>query len=171
MNGSTCVLCKEEIPRTDSLFIKYEGYPAFEQRCPLCGWFIAEPPAITVMDGAVVDRIHTREDIVEHFRKVIELGTEPVLITTDAAQDYCHGMLRRHWRFFEKHRKRLAEDHHGKYVLLFNERIYAIEDSEWAAYQRAIDDDLKKGEFYIRRCIYKHEEVPVIVRRARVNAL
>ena len=93
MTGSTCVLCKEEIPRTDSLFIDYEGHPAFEQRCSLCGWFMAEPPAITIMDGAVADGIHTREDIVAHFRKVIDLGTEPVL-TTDAAQDYCHGAFK-----------------------------------------------------------------------------
>lgn len=170
---SICVLCKEEIPKQKSLFVTYEGHPAFEQDCPLCGWFIIQAPAVKIMDVAVKDAAHRREDIVEHFRKVIELevGGEPVFITIDDAQDYCYGMFRKNWKYFEKHRRKLAKDHHGKYVILFNENVYAIEDSEWSAYQRAIDDDLKKGRFYIRRCIYKQEEVPAIIRRARVNAL
>ena len=78
--------------------------------------------------------------------------------------------IRKHWRFFEKHREELAHDHHGKFVLIYNEGIHAIADSEMAAYKRAIGDGLQRGEFYIRRCVYKREETPAIV-RARVNAL
>lgn len=78
--------------------------------------------------------------------------------------------LRKHWKVFEKNRESLAQRHHGKYVIIYNEGIYGIEDSEIAAYKRALNDGLKRGDFYLRRCIFKHEEVPAIV-RARVNAL
>ena len=171
--NSICVLCKKEIPKQKSLFVAYEGHPAFEQDCPFCGWYIIQAPAVKIMDVAVQDGTHRREDIVDYFRKVIERdsGGEPVFITIDDVQDYCYGMFRKNWKYFEKHRGKLAADHHGKYVILFNENVYAIEDTEWSAYQRAINDELESGRFYIRRCIHKQEETPAIVRRARVNAL
>lgn len=170
---SICVLCKEKISKQKSLFVAHDGHPAFEQDCPLCGWFTIQAPAVKIMDVAVKDGTHRRKDVVGYFRKMIERdsGGEPAFITIDDVQDYCYGMFRKNWKYFEKHRRKLARDHHGKYVIVFNENVYAIEDSEWSAYQRAIDDDLKNGRFYIRRCIHKQEETPAIVRRARVNAL
>ena len=82
------------------------------------------------------------------------------------------GSLRRQWEFFESKRNRLAQRYHGKFVIIFNEKIHAVEDSEIAAHKRARNDGLmgQGGRLYIRRCIFKNEEVPAVV-RTPVNAL
>ena len=76
------------------------------------------------------------------------------------------GRFRRQWEFFESKRSRLARRYHGKFVIIFNEKIHAVEDSEIAAHKRARNDGLmgQGGRLYIRRCIFKNEEVPTVVR-------
>ena len=84
-----------------------------------------------------------------------------------------YNRLRKQWKYFERRRNSLAEKHHGKFVIIFNEKIHAFEDSEIAAHRRAKKDGLtsrSQGQLYIRRCIYKDEEVPAVV-RTRVHAL
>jgi len=90
---AVCVLCKRAIDVRDSGRIEINGGPAYRQLCPSCGWFIAEPPAIAILDGAVKDGVRTREDIVQHFAQIIGIEnreSNPAVITSDAAQAYCY---------------------------------------------------------------------------------
>ncbi len=90
---SVCVLCKQDIDGSDSGLTEVNGGPAYKQLCRSCGWFVAEAPAITILDGAVKDEVRTREDILEHFRRRIAVDNKDsnaAIITTDDAQAYCY---------------------------------------------------------------------------------
>ena len=88
-----CVLCKRELSPDDPSGT--ESVTAYVQRCPSCGYFVAEAPAVRILDGAVKEGIRTREEIVGHFSRFISseksAGRSRARITDAAAQSYCYG--------------------------------------------------------------------------------
>ncbi len=85
-----CVLCETEIDGSDAGRTDNNGHPAYEQRCPSCGWFVMEAPASTILKVAEADGARTRKNIVDHFREIIRKADKPAIITHDDAQAYCY---------------------------------------------------------------------------------
>ena len=67
---------------------------AVEQRCQSCGWFVAEIPAICILNNAVADGVRTRQIVIERYRRIIAAKNrygKPAIITEDDAQAYFYG--------------------------------------------------------------------------------
>ena len=85
-----CVLCKRHIAPWHGGRTEHGGHPAYNQCCPSCGSFVAEAPAICILDRACEDEARTREQIVEHFSWFIsseKLAGRVAIITADHAQN------------------------------------------------------------------------------------
>jgi hypothetical protein len=60
--------------------------------------------------------------------------------------------------FFRKHQDELAKKHHGKFVLIHDESIDGVYDSELEAYTVA-KQAYAPGTFLIRECLLPDEEM------------
>ena len=66
-------------------------------------------------------------------------------------------MLGKQIAYFKKHQKRLAREHHRKYVLIHDDSVIDVFESEIDAYVTA-RNRYKAGTFLIRQCLNPEEE-------------
>lgn len=64
-------------------------------------------------------------------------------------------------RYFKVHQPELAEEHHGKFVLIHGESLKGFFDSELKAYTTA-KRSYEAGTFLIRKCLKSEEESPQV---------
>lgn len=65
--------------------------------------------------------------------------------------------------FFKRHRNELVRKHHGKYVVICNEKVVVVRASEAHAYADAVrDHKLEPGQFSVHRCIPEDEDLPAV---------
>ena len=70
-------------------------------------------------------------------------------------------------RIYEARRDEFASEHHGETVVIHGEDYVRFYDDELTAYIESVEL-FEKGSFILKKCIFPHEERPVILRsRAR----
>jgi len=65
--------------------------------------------------------------------------------------------LDKEYQFFEKNRKNLIKQYPDKFVIVKNQKIAGVYNTEESAYQHAIKSH-KLGTFLIQQCIKEKEE-------------
>ena len=63
--------------------------------------------------------------------------------------------------YFREHQSWLAEQHHGKVVVIHGETVVGFFDSDAEAYAAAVKEH-NPGSFLIRRCLRLEEETPQV---------
>lgn len=83
-----CVICKQRIiPPSDSK--RGLTGTTYVQWCPSCGNFEIADAAVCILDDAVGQKRRTRQEVVDHFSKIIKGANrsgKTALITDDDAQ-------------------------------------------------------------------------------------
>ena len=88
---ANCVICKRSIHAANA---GREG-AKYTQRCPCCGNFTIDAPAVTILDAAVEQGRRTRQEVVDHFAKIIKAENQRsgriAVVTDDDAQAFGFG--------------------------------------------------------------------------------
>lgn len=88
---ANCVICKRSI-HTANAGLEDAKYM---QRCPSCGNFKIDAPAVTILDAAVEQGRRTRQEVVDHFAKIIKAENQRLgriaVVTDDDAQAFGFG--------------------------------------------------------------------------------
>ena len=94
---------------------------------------------------------------VQMQERLVRTPSTPAVLTSDVSR--FSDTLKRQLAYFKAHQERLAEEHHGKTVLIRDENVIGFFDSDAEAYAAAArNDDL--GKVLIRKCLRLDEEKP-----------
>ena len=68
-------------------------------------------------------------------------------------------LLDKQLKYFRKNQIKLADEHHGEFVLISQDLEFSFHNTEIDAYVLAESKNYKEGTFLIRQCVHVDDEI------------
>ncbi len=77
-------------------------------------------------------------------------------------------MLDKEYQYYLEQQEELLKQYSGKFLLIKDEKIVSVHDSEQEAYENAIKNNFELGTFLIQHCLPKGDQANIETFHSRV---